>query len=415
MDTMEPIRRRKIELKPAIAVLLAGLLPWLTACGRAPEIAAGQSEARVERRDFASSVLATGVVQAQVGAEVKVGSRVSGRVDRLLIGIGAQVKKGDVIAELEKRELQATAQQRRVELEMARTSLAALEALAPRQIEKAEADVAKWQASVDLAAKELERKQSLVAEDLASQQELDLAREELDVARAELAAVEKALELTRTQTEQDLKLGAAEIERTQAALDNARALLAYTTITSPIGGVVASVSTQEGETVAAGFNAPTFVTVIDLDRLQVDAYVDEVDIGKIKLGQPATFTVDAFPAREFQGRVEAIYPKAIIQDNVVNYDVVVAIEGDYAELLRPEMTASVTIALEERQGVLAVPVRAVKRERGRNVVYLRGAGGPERREVKVGWQDSGWIEVVEGLEEGQTVLLEAPAGLADNH
>ena len=92
--------------------------------------------------------------------------------------------------------------------------------------------------------------------------------------------------------------------------------------------------------------APTFVTIIDLQRLQVDAYVDEVDIGKVKVGQRAVFTVDAFPGTEFEGQVSAIYPKAVIQDNVVNYDVVVDIQTPYHGRLRPEMTASVTIFLE---------------------------------------------------------------------
>jgi RND family efflux transporter MFP subunit len=172
--------------------------------------------------------------------------------------------------------------------------------------------------------------------------------------------------------------------------------------------VIASVSTEEGETVAAGMQAPTFVTIIDLERLQVDAYVDEVDIGKVQVGQRAAFTVDAFPATEFEGEVSAIYPKAVIQDNVVNYDVVVDIETPYHGRLRPEMTASVTIFLEKREDVLAVPAKAVQRERGKNVVYVLADGRAEPREIKAGWRDDQWIEVATGLREGETVLLEAP-------
>jgi macrolide-specific efflux system membrane fusion protein len=142
----------------------------------------------------------------------------------------------------------------------------------------------------------------------------------------------------------------------------------------------------------------------------VDTFVDEVDIGKVKVGQKATFTVDSFPSREFNGKVVAIYPKAVIQENVVNYDVVVEITDPYDGLLRPEMTASVTIQLDARENVLAVPVKAVKRERGKSVVYVRSsAGSAQPREVKVGWKDSQWVEIVSGLEEGQTVLLETPA------
>ena len=158
---------------------------------------------------------------------------------------------------------------------------------------------------------------------------------------------------------------------------------------------------------AAGLSAPTFVTIIDLGRLQVDAFVDEVDIGKVKPGQKAAFTVDAFPAREFEGHTVAIYPKAVIEENVVNYDVVIEIKTPYERLLRPEMTASVTIFPRERSGVLAVPAGAVRRVQGKSVVHVLVDGGPQPREVKVGSRDGRWIEIASGLTEGETVLLEA--------
>ena len=133
---------------------------------------------------------------------------------------------------------------------------------------------------------------------------------------------------------------------------------------------------------------------VDVTRSdQVDAFVDEVDIGKIQVGQKAVFTVDAFPAREFEGKVDAIYPKAVIQENVVNYDVVVDITSRYDGLLRPEMTASVTIVLENRRDVLAVPARAVKRKRGKNIVYVIVDEQPQAREVTTGWKDGQWIEI----------------------
>ena len=364
---------------------------------------------RVVRRNFTPrSVLATGVVSAQVGAEVRVGARVSGKVERVFTRIGDMVKKGDLIAQLEKEDLDAIVSQRRAELEIARARLSALERLFPKEVEKAEADVAKWQATVTLAGKNLERTEDLVKEDLTSEQELDQAKEQLAVAEAELVSATKALELIKTQYNEDIRLARFEVQSAKAVLANAKAQLSFATVTAPISGVVASISTQEGETVAAGMNAPTFVTIIDLGRLQVDAYVDEVDIGKIEPGQRAAFTVDAFPAREFEGRVQAIYPKAVIQENVVNYDVVVEIIHSYEGLLRPEMTASVTIFLADRKNVLVVPVRAIKREQGKNIVYVLKDGQPQPREVKVGWQDSRWIEIVAGVEEGQSVLTQIP-------
>ena len=126
------------------------------------------------------------------------------------------------------------------------------------------------------------------------------------------------------------------------------------------------------------------------------------------------FTVDAFPAEEFEGNVTAIYPKAVIQDNVVNYDVVVDITTPYRDMLRPEMTANVTIFLETRKGVLAVPAKAVHRVHGKNVAYVLTGGQPEEREIKIGWKDNGWVEVAAGLQEGQTVLLTAPDATRQN-
>jgi len=395
---------------------LAGVLLLLTAvtfaCGGRGKEGAGKT-ASVVKRDFAATVLATGSITAKVGAEVRVGARVSGKVQRLRSNIGDQVKKGDVIAELDKADLEANVVQRVAELEISRSRLASLEKLQPMQIEKARADVAKWEATVSLAEKDLQRKSDLLKDELASQQDVDDAREQLEVAKAELAFSRESLRLIETQYPEDLSQAAKDVERAKGALDNARATLSYTTITAPIDGVVGSVSTQEGETVAAGFNAPTFVTIIDLTRLEVDAYVDEVDIGKVKTGQKGSFSVDAFPGREFEGVVSAIYPKAVIQENVVYYIVVLDIIGDYEGLLRPQMTASVTLTLEDRPGVLAVPARAVQRDRGRNVAWVVGEDSkPERREIAVGWRDGQWLEVVSGLSEGEKVLIEAPASAA---
>ena len=215
-----------------------------------------------------------------------------------------------------------------------------------------------------------------------------------------------ALEVVRVGNAEQRKQAEADVERARAALTSALVDRSFTVLQSPIRGVVASVSTQEGETVAAGLSAPTFVTIVDLDRLQLNAYVDEVDIGKIAPGQNVVFTVDAFPARDFSGHVVAIYPTATIQDNVVKYVVAVDIQDDAGALLRPEMTASVRIQLEERNA-LAVPARAIRREDGRNVVTVLVNDRPERRTLRVGWRDGAWVEVVEGLSAGDRVLVES--------
>jgi len=368
-----------------------------------------QSAAKVERRNLSSTVLATGAVKPQIGAEVRVGARISGKVEHLYANIGDVVKKGQVVAELEKADLEAKVNQRAAELQMAEAKLSAVKSLRPREIAKAEADVTQWQATVDLNKKDLARQEELLKQDFTSQQARDRAQEQLSVSEARLDSARKALDLVKAGYEEDLKQATADVERAKAALANDKVQLCYATITAPIAGVIGQVSTQEGETVSAGLNAPIFVTIDDLNRLQVDTFVDEVDIGKVKVGQKATFTVDSFPSREFAGKVVAIYPKAVIQENVVNYDVIVEITDPYDGLLRPEMTSSVTIQLDAHENVLAVPVKAVKRERGKSVAYvMSSAGSAQPREVKVGWKDSQWVEIVSGLEEGQTVLLDGP-------
>jgi RND family efflux transporter MFP subunit len=430
--------------------------------------------AEVVRRDFASTVLATGAVRPQVGAEVRVGARISGKVVRLLANIGDAVAKGQIVAELEKEDLSATVregeaqaaearhrqeaekregplrvrhaealvEQARAEEAVARARLHAVEREREVEVEGAQAEVARWAATLELAEKELKRQKSLFEREVVTRDDLDRAEERFSTVDAQLSVARKQLALTEVRRAEDaaqertalakasvalrvaecarelekathadrLELLTATLAKTEAVLDNARVRLSYATIRAPISGVVGSVSTQEGETVAAGLLAPTFVTITDLRRLQVDAFVDEVDIGKVRVGQKAVFLVDAFPDREFEGEVVAIYPKAVIQENVVNYDVVVDITTAYEGLLRPEMTANVTIFLEARKGVLAVPVRAVRRERGRNILYVLADGRPEPRPVKLGWREGPWVQVVHGVGEGQTVLLESPGG-----
>jgi RND family efflux transporter MFP subunit len=363
-------------LKWVIPVLIvlstAAALPRVLA--HSPSAGDQPASARVIRRDFSATVLATGAVRPEVGAEVKVGARIPGKVVRLHANVGDPVVRGQVIAELEKDDLLAAVDRARAEVAVA------------------DARVVDAEARARLAELDFERQSELLEAQVTSQQEKDQAAKEREVAQAAVLLAQKQLESQR------------------AAVREAEVRLSYATIQAPIAGVIGSISTQEGETVATGFSAPTFVTIIDLDRLQVDAFVDEVDIGKVELGQTASFTVDAFPGRDFWALVTAIYPKAVIQDNVVNYDVVLSITTPYHGLLRPEMTASVALLLGARTGVLAIPAQAVKRVDGRTVVYLsRDGGGFDVREIRVGWKDGEWLEVTDGLAEGDRILLDPPA------
>ncbi|HBE41486.1 MAG TPA: efflux RND transporter periplasmic adaptor subunit [Bacteroidales bacterium] len=307
------------------------------------------------RRDIGSAVLATGIIKPKVGAEVKVGSRISGVVKKLRANIGDYVKAGQVIAEIDDAELRAKLNQ----------NLAA--------VNKAKADY-------DYAKLNLERQRSLLEQNYISQQTYDLAENSFKIAEAQLKQAEANAEVAKVQ-------------------------LSYTSIYALTSGVIASVSTQEGETVNAGFSAPTFVNIIDLTRLEVQVYVDETDIGKIEVGQEAVFTVDTYSDTDFKGTVTAIYPKAVIQDNVVNYIVVVEINDFRDKIIRPEMTATVTIFLETRKNVVAVPNKAIIRERGERFVTVIENNSQVSRKIKPGWSDGTYTEVIEGLNEGETVLL----------
>lgn len=311
--------------------------------------------ATLSRRSVGSTVLATGVIRPQVGAEVQVGSRVSGILLELHANIGDRVEAGQLLAVLDPTEFQARGDQ------------------ATAQLEAAEAEHA------------------------FAQVEFDRARQMLDselIAQAEFDGAQRAF-----------TMAAAQVRQLEATLKTAEIQLGYTRIHAPIGGVVAGVSTQVGETVAASFAAPTFVTIIDLDRLEVWAYVDETDIGRVEVGQGATFTVDTYTDTEFAGEVSAIQPKAEIIDNVVNYVTLLDIGDRQEKTLRPEMTTTVNIVIDGRDDVVAIPNGAIRRDADGQYAFLAGPDGPVRAAIRTGYRGSSYTEVLEGLDAGDTVVL----------
>jgi macrolide-specific efflux system membrane fusion protein len=320
----------------------------------------GAATARVTRRDIRTTVKATGVIKPMVGAEVKVGSRASGVVERLHVRIGDRVRRGQLLARLDARELTA-------------------------RCDRAVAALHSAGAQLDFARSDLRRKRELADARLLAPGDLELAERAFAVAEQQRAEAEANLALARTQ-------------------------LGYASIRAPIGGVVGSISTQEGETVSASLTAPTFVTLLDLDRLEVWAYVDETDIGRIAAGQKAVFTVDTYPDDEFEGQVTAIYPQAEIRDNVVDYVTVITFATPSDRILRPEMTTTVKIAMDGREDVLSVPRAAVRHEQGRTLVYTAHEGQIASRTVVTGARDDGHWEIVDGLSEGEQVIVGRLAG-----
>jgi len=244
------------------------------------------------KRAAPSTVLASGVIRLRVGSEVRVGSQVSGIVTTLNVTVGSHIGRDELIAEIDSRELDA-------------------------RLEQARAQVAVAQQEVRRATVVLERATRLDERQLIPRQQLEDAELALDDAKAKLVKAQRDAEVVDTDR-------------------------SFTQIRAPISGTVASVSTQQGETVAASFTAPTFVTIIADHALQLVAMVDETDIGAVRTGSRATFTVEAYPDRQFLGRVERIAPKATIVSGVVNYEVMITI-GSSADVLKPDMTANVSI------------------------------------------------------------------------
>lgn len=309
----------------------------------------------VSKGSLNETVLATGAVRPVTGAEVNVGSRISGTVVSLPVAVGDSVEIGQLLAELDATALEAQADEARAEVALS----------VPR---------------IDLAESILARRERLAEKGLASVEDLDLARNDLAAARAQLLA-------------------------DKARLRSAKIALSYTQVTAPISGVVAEVSTREGETVAAAFAAPNFVTIIDLDRLEVLAYVDETDIGRVFIGQQASFTVDTFTNIEFKARVIAIQPRAELQGSVVNYVVRLEFERPTDFVLRPEMTAHVRIVIAERNDVLTAPRSTIKRTVGRQYVMVQRGEEWSAQDVQTGWRSESKVEILSGVREGDVLEL----------
>ena len=306
-------------------------------------------------RNITANVNATGTVKLKIGAEVRVGAQLSGIVRRLNVTVGSHVNQGDVIAEIDSRSVTAKIDQARMQLEQAEVS----------QV-KARADFA--------------RSQKLFEAGIIPAQQFEDSRAALNAANASVAAA-------------------------QSVVSTAQVDLAYIDIRAPISGTIASIATQQGETVAASFATPTFVTIIQESALEVIAMVDEADIGNVRRGEQVAFTTETNPDHEFQGTVTRIAPVATIISGVVNYEVAVSIERDVA-LLRPDMTANINIRTSEHKALL-VPSKCVHREGGQSFLYVREPGGSVvKRMVSVAGRAADETEISRGISAGEMVKLE---------
>jgi RND family efflux transporter MFP subunit len=428
-------RRTIIKVIIVLALLISAGVTWKLVFGK-PKETDGLVSATVERRDLTQIISATGSVTAQTGAQVNIGSQITGRIKHLYADVGSKVQAGQVIAELDLPDLEAQVQQSQASLSANRSRL--VEELsgvnlqetqtrtaidqAQASVSAAEAGFNQAQANADNSAANLARVQQLFDKGYISAAEVDSAKaqakvdaaqvvsaqEQIKQAQASLSAAKAGSAQNRIK-QQQVATARATVAQSQAGLAYQQAQMDKAFIRTPISGTVLQLAQQEGETIAAGLSAPTVIIVADLTRLQVDAFVDETDIGRVKLGQRAEVTVDAYPDRPFSGRVEKIASSATLQENVVTYNVTIAL-SDPGELLKPDMTASVNITVEKREKVLAVPVDAVKQSAQGTTVTVMEQQGKQTPiykvvPVEVGISDEQYTEITRGLQEGQVVVL----------
>jgi HlyD family secretion protein len=334
--------------------------------------------ARAERGPLTAAVSATGTLNAVV--IVQVGSQISGQIKELLVDFNSVVKKNQVIARIDPDIFEAKVNQAKADLDSVRATVLNQEA----QVERARADVdnaraalveakaltAKAQVQAGDAKRDFERKSELFGRQLIAKSDLDTSQAVYDAAVAQLdstrareqalvSAIQSAIAQQRV-VQATLTSARAQVKQKEAALSQAQVDLDHTTIRAPVQGVVVSRQVDVGQTVAASLQAPVLFTIAqDLTRMQVETSVDEADIGRVKLDDRATFTVDAFPGETFVGTVTQIRKAAQVVQNVVTYIVVVAVANPTGKLV-PGMTANVRLVTAEKPSVLKIPNAALR-------------------------------------------------------
>ena len=324
--------------------------------------------AKVERGEINLVVTATGTINPVIN--VLVGSQVSGTIKALYADFNSQVKEGQVIAQIDPAIFEAQVEQGRASVLNAQANLLNAQA----NLENAKANLTKADVAVLDAKRTLDRNQPLLEKKIIAQATLDTAQTNYDTAVAQTDVAKAQVESAKSQIE-SFK---AQVEQTKAALRVAETNLRYATIRSPVNGTVISRNVDVGQTVAASLQAPTLFTIAkNLAEMQVDSNVSEADVGRIAMGQDATFTVDAYPERIFHGKVSEIRNAPIIVQNVVTYDVVILV-GNKDLKLKPGMTANVSVMIAHREGVLKIP-NAALRFRPESAKKESGKGGPPQK------------------------------------
>jgi len=362
-DRVRRSRNRWIALVALAAV--AGTAYWWWQRGAPSRSKVEYRTAQVVRGPITASVSASGTLNPVTS--VQVGSQVSGQIREVLVDYNAEVRQGQLIARIDPETFEYRVRQSQADLEAARAQVLTAQA----NVGAARAAVSRALVNRAEAQRDLERKQQLVERSFISPAELDRARATFDAATEDVRAAHAQLEVTQAQA----RTAEASVRQREAQLAQARVDLERTAIRAPVDGIVIKRSVDAGQTVAASLQAPElFVIARSLRDMQVDTSVDEAEIGRIRPGQRATFTVDSFPGRGFAGEVLQVRKAAQTVQNVVTYTVVVSAQNPDLMLI-PGMTANVRIVTDTRESVLRVP-NAALRFRPPDFEEPQAAGGP---------------------------------------
>jgi HlyD family secretion protein len=357
--------------------------------------------AKVEKGDLAKSVVATGKVEPITKVEVK--SKASGIVKKLLVDAGDKVKKGQLLAQLDKLEIQAQVEQSKASLQAAEANLTSSKA----DWERAKVDAEGPE--VPMTKRGYERAQGMAKDGVVSQSALDDAEKEYkmalnkqNVAKAQITVL--AGKIAQSQ---------AQIAESRANLDQLEEQLSYTDITSPIDGVILSRDVELGDAVSSilvlGSSATLVMTLGDTSSVYVKGKVDESDIGRVYLGQAARIKVESFKDKTFNGVVTKISPMGVEKDNVTTFEVRASINNPGGEL-KAEMTANAEIILEEHKNVLQIPEGAILYDKDKKasveIPNPKAKDGKEKIAVNIGISNGAKTEVLSGLKENQEVVLQ---------
>jgi len=393
-------RLRWIVLTGIVIALFAGGVVVVRSMGGNTAIDP-EKLAKVERSDLAKSVVATGKIEPLTKVEVK--SKASGLVKSVHVDYGMKVRQGQVLAELDKEQLNAQLREQKAALQSAQAALASAQA----SVERGKVDAAN--PDLPFLKSNLDRSQQLFDRGVISRTDLENAEKAYQIALNKQLSAERGVTVTRA----DVERARAEVAREQAAVDRAEEDLRNSTITSPIDGVVLSRDVEPGDAVSSilvlGSQATLVCTLGDTSQLYVKGKVDEADIGKVYEGQPSRITVESHKDKSFSGVVDKISPLGAEKDNVTTFEVRVTITEN-SDVLRANMTANAEIILEEKKNLLIIPESAVIYDKERNTTVEipdpLAEGGRRKIPVKLGLSNGVKTEVVEGLEEGQQIVLQ---------